>query len=51
MKIWDGKWNAHEVWNIIEEIVSNIGHRKKDRSKWSYYDQKEEKNGHEISKK
>jgi hypothetical protein len=27
MKMWDGRWNAHDVWNIIEEIVSNIRHR------------------------
>jgi hypothetical protein len=50
MKMWDGKWNAHDVWNTIEESVSNTRHKKKDMSKWSYYNQKEEKNGYGISK-
>jgi hypothetical protein len=29
MEMWDGEWNAHDVWNTIEELVSNIRHRKK----------------------
>jgi hypothetical protein len=27
MKMWDGRWNAYDVWNTIEEIVSDIRHR------------------------
>jgi hypothetical protein len=33
MKMWDGRWNAHDVWNTIEEIVSNIRHRDRDIGK------------------
>jgi hypothetical protein len=26
MKMWDGRWNAHDVWNN-EQMVSNIKQR------------------------
>ena len=29
MKMWDGRWNAHDVWNN-EQMVSNIRQRDRD---------------------
>jgi hypothetical protein len=48
MKMWDGKWNAHDTWNTIEEIISNIRHRKGYKQVRLLY-QKEGKDGYEIT--